>query len=98
VELGLRDGQGFRGYTRPDQRSRSDGGLHLARLQARQAQDQELRQSEISSNTLDITILVTTPLTAVFQAQLFCGVYCSASTGQSIVFQDTFDRRRALGL
>jgi PKD repeat protein len=41
-----------------------------------------------TSLPVTVVVLQTTPLKAVFQAQLFCGVYCSASTNQEIVFND----------
>jgi PKD repeat protein len=87
------DDQGFRGYTSdpvagpdPTVVYTSTGVKHVKLLV------KNCIQSEISSNTLDITIAVTTPLKAAFQAQLaLCNiaVYCSATPGQEVPFGDS---------
>jgi PKD repeat protein len=48
-----------------------------------------VNQTGFTSQAVVVNVIQTTPLKALFQAQLFCGVYCSASTGQTIVFTDS---------
>ncbi|MFL6235066.1 MAG: PKD domain-containing protein [Thermoanaerobaculia bacterium] len=84
------DGQGLRGWT-SDPVTGPDPTVTYTSTGAKQVKVmvRNCVQGEITSQALTVTVVQTTPLKATFQAQLFCGVYCSATTGQTIVFSDT---------